>query len=149
MEENDEKLHQFSHQEALTTIEKGISQIISSDPLLSYLPDRVTLEELNSLLALEHGRAMTLFVRRLDGQVYNIIIEQKAKVLDLKKAIQRYITTKLEREGKKQTISWRYVWKTYWLYFEGQKLTNDNYSLKDYGIVNNSEITFIKRLKIK
>ncbi|XP_023211920.1 U11/U12 small nuclear ribonucleoprotein 25 kDa protein-like [Centruroides sculpturatus] len=148
-ETEEEKRPQLSHQEALSMVEKGISRIIATDPLLADLPDGVTLEELNSLLALEQGRAMTLFVKRADGLVYDIIIEQKTNVLDLKKAIRRYVTTKLEREGKKRTISWRYVWRIYWLYFEGQKLMNDHYLLKDYGIGNNSEITFIKRLRVK
>ena len=39
------------------------------DPLLSDLHTAVTLEEINSQIALEYGQAMTVNVLRLDGQV--------------------------------------------------------------------------------
>lgn len=85
----------MSHQEALAFVEKGMSDIIRTDPLLQYLPSTVTLEELNSMLALEHGRAMTVIIRRADGQSYSVVVEQKATVIDLKKAIQRHVALKL------------------------------------------------------
>jgi len=139
----------MSHQDALAYVEKGIAELIQSDPLLQYLPPGVTLEELNSLLALEYGRAMTVKVHRADGETYSVVVEQKATVIDLKKAIQRHIALKLKREGCERFISWHYVWQTYWLYHEGQKLTKNDKPLKDYDIKNNSEITFMKRLKNK
>ncbi|XP_054723638.1 U11/U12 small nuclear ribonucleoprotein 25 kDa protein-like [Uloborus diversus] len=139
----------MSHQEALAFVESGILDIIKTDPLLQYLPSGVTLDELNSMLALEHGRAMTVIIHRADRQTYSIVVEQKATVIDLKKAIQRHVVTKLKREGCERTLSWRYVWKTYWLYFDGQKLTQDHKPLKDYGISNNSELSFVKRLRNK
>lgn len=85
----------MSHQEALTVVENGITELIMSDPLLQYLPSDVTLDELNSLLALEHGRAMTVIIHRADNQKYSVVVEQKATVMDLKKAIQRHVTLKL------------------------------------------------------
>ncbi|KFM77465.1 U11/U12 small nuclear ribonucleoprotein, partial [Stegodyphus mimosarum] len=129
----------MSHQEALEFVAKGMADIIKTDPLLKYLPSSATLEELNSMLALEHGRAMTVIVHRADGQSYSVVVEQKATVMDLKKAIQRHVELKLKREGCGRTLSWRYVWKTYWLYHEGEKLTQDDKPLKDYQIKNNSE----------
>ncbi|GBM98650.1 U11/U12 small nuclear ribonucleoprotein [Araneus ventricosus] len=145
----DSKLGTLLHQEALALVENGITEIIKSDPLLQYLPLGVTLDELNSLLALEHGRAMTVIIHRADKQKYSVVVEQKATVIDLKKAIQRHVTLKLKREGCERTISWRYIWRTYWLYYDGQKLTDNDKPLKDYGIRNNSELSFIKRLRNK
>ncbi|GFR33603.1 hypothetical protein TNCT_282411 [Trichonephila clavata] len=135
------------HEEALAIVENEISEIIKSDPLLHYLPSGVTLDELNNMLALEHGRAMTVIVRRADNQTCSVVVEQKATVIDLKKAFQRHFTLKLKREGCERCISWRYIWKTYWLYYAGQKLTENDKPLKVYGIENNSELTFIKRLR--
>ncbi|PRD31179.1 UNVERIFIED_CONTAM: U11/U12 small nuclear ribonucleoprotein [Trichonephila clavipes] len=82
------------HEEALAIVENEISEIIKSDPLLHYLPSGVTLDELNNMLALEHGRAMTVIVRRADNQTCSVVVEQKATVIDLKKAFQRHFTLK-------------------------------------------------------
>ncbi|KAG8196745.1 hypothetical protein JTE90_014478 [Oedothorax gibbosus] len=143
------KPESMSHQKALAEVENGISELIASDPLLQYLPSDVTLDELNSLLALEHGRAMTVIVHRADNQKYSVVVEQKATVMDLKKAIQRHVMLKLKRQNCSRSISWRYIWKTYWLYHGGQKLTVDDKPLKDYFIENNSELSFVKRLRNK
>ena len=40
------------------------------DPLLQDLPTRITTEELQSQIALEHGQAMTVYLRRADDQVF-------------------------------------------------------------------------------
>ena len=85
----------MTHQEALQFVEKEMADIIRSDPLLQYLPPGVTLDELNSMLALEHGRAMTVIVHRADGESYSVVVEQKATVIELKKAIQRHVALKL------------------------------------------------------
>ncbi|XP_013784342.1 U11/U12 small nuclear ribonucleoprotein 25 kDa protein-like [Limulus polyphemus] len=138
----------LSHQEALAKVEVGISELIKNDPLLKFLPEDVTLEELTSQIALEHGGAMTVVVQRKDGEEYPVVVEQKATVGNLKKALQRHVTLKQKRESISRTLSWRYVWKTYWLYFNGQKLTQDTKLLKEYGITNNSMVTFIKRLRV-
>ncbi|GFY67679.1 hypothetical protein TNIN_229471 [Trichonephila inaurata madagascariensis] len=135
------------HEEALAIVENEISEIIKSDPLLHYLPSGVTLDELNNMLALEHGRAMTVIIRRADNQTCSVVVEQKATVIDLKKAFQRHFTLKQKREGSERCLSWRYIWKTYWLHYAGQKLTKNDKPLKEYGIENNSELTFIKRLR--
>uniref|UniRef100_A0A2K5PFU0 SNRNP25 ubiquitin-like domain-containing protein n=1 Tax=Cebus imitator TaxID=2715852 RepID=A0A2K5PFU0_CEBIM len=72
-----------------------------------------------------------------------------ATVLDLKKAIQRYMQLKQEREGGIQHISWSYVWRTYHLTSAGEKLTEDRKKLRDYGIRNRDEVSFIKKLRQK
>lgn len=43
--------------------------LMKEDPLLQDLPPAVTLEEVNSQIALEYGQAMTVFVRREDDVV--------------------------------------------------------------------------------
>lgn len=43
--------------------------LFQTDPLLYDLPPEVTLEEVNSFIALEHGQAMLVNVQRADGQV--------------------------------------------------------------------------------
>lgn len=137
----------LSFQEAMAIADSKIHSLIRNDPLLNNLHPEVTVEELRSYLALEHGQAMSLLVRRADGESYTVVVEQKATVLDLKKALQRHATLRMARKGVKRLISWRYIWKTYWLCFEGQRLDQDKVLLRDIGIRNNSELTFLKRLR--
>ena len=43
-----------------------ISQLLS-DPVLSDIPDDITLEEVDRLIGLEQGQAMSLRIQKLDG----------------------------------------------------------------------------------
>lgn len=147
MEEMDSSELVLSHQEAMSKVEAAIDEIVSTDSLLYDLPPEVTLEEVNSFIALEHGQAMLVNVQRADGEILSVVVVQNGTVPDLKHAIKRHMTLKLSRSKGKKHISWKYIWKRYWLYFEGQKLTEDKKQLKEYGIRNKDEVTFIKRLK--
>ncbi|XP_062914896.1 U11/U12 small nuclear ribonucleoprotein 25 kDa protein [Mobula hypostoma] len=143
--EEDEEL---SHAEILDLFQEGLAMIVQ-DPLLCDLPVQVTLEEINSQIALEYGQAMTVKVKKGDGEIMPVVVIQNETVLDLKKAIQRYVQLKQEREGGTQYISWKYIWQTYHLTFNGEKLADDKMKLKDYGIRNRDEVTFIKKLRKK
>ncbi|XP_008327707.1 U11/U12 small nuclear ribonucleoprotein 25 kDa protein [Cynoglossus semilaevis] len=145
-EEEDEET--LPHSEILDIFEEGLAQIVQ-DPLLCDLPIQVTLEEVNSQIALEYGQAMTVRVVKGDNEVMPIVVVQNASVLDLKKAISRFIELKQQREGGVRPISWKYVWRTYILAFQGERLEDDKTRLKDYGIRNRDEVTFMKRLRKK
>lgn len=137
----------LSFQEAMAIADKKIHALISEDPLLNNLHPEVTTDELRSYLALEHGQAMSLVVHKADGDYYTVVVEQKATVLDLKMAIRRHAMLRMARKGVKRVLSWKYVWKTYWLGFEGELLKEDTALLRDFGIRNNSQLTFVKRLR--
>ncbi|KAK5613585.1 U11/U12 small nuclear ribonucleoprotein [Crenichthys baileyi] len=145
-EEEDEDA--LPHSEILDIFEEGLARLVQ-DPLLCDLPIQVTLEEVNSQIALEYGQAMTVKVLKADGEIMPIVVVQNATVLDLKKAIRRFMELKQQREGGVKYISWRYVWRTYHLVFQGEKLEDDTMRLKDYGIRNRDEVTFMKRLRKK
>ncbi|XP_071028029.1 U11/U12 small nuclear ribonucleoprotein 25 kDa protein-like isoform X1 [Oncorhynchus clarkii lewisi] len=145
-EEEDEEA--LPHSEFLDIFEEGLARLVQ-DPLLCDLPIQVTLEEVNSQVALEYGQAMTVRVCKADGEVMPIVVVQNAMVLDLKKAIQRFMELKQQREGGVKHVSWRYVWRTFNLVFQGEKLDDDKMKLKDYGIRNRDEVTFMKRLRKK
>ncbi|XP_056109236.1 U11/U12 small nuclear ribonucleoprotein 25 kDa protein [Rhinichthys klamathensis goyatoka] len=145
-EEEDEEA--LPHSEFLDIFEEGLALIVQ-DPLLCDLPIQVTLEEVNSQVALEYGQAMTVRVCKPDEEVMPIVVVQSATVLDLKKAIRRYMELKQQREGGVKHISWKYVWRTFHLAFNGEKLEDDERKLKDYGIRNRDEVTFLKKLKKK
>ena len=99
------------------------------------------------MTSLETGQSMTIRVCRADGDVYPVIVNQNASVADLKKSIRRYFELKKAREGGERIVSWKYIWKTYWLVFLNEKLKEDEKSLKSYGIRNRDQVTFMKRLK--
>lgn len=145
-EEEDEEA--LPHSEILDIFEEGLALMVQ-DPLLCDLPIQVTLEEVNSQVALEYGQAMTVRVCKADGEVMPIVVVQSATVLDLKKAIRRYVELKQQREGGVKHISWKYVWRTFHLVFNGEKLDDDKRKLKDYGIRNRDEVTFLKKLRKK
>ncbi|XP_067232281.1 U11/U12 small nuclear ribonucleoprotein 25 kDa protein [Chanodichthys erythropterus] len=147
-EEEEEDEEALPHSEFLDIFEEGLALIVQ-DPLLCDLPIQVTLEEVNSQVALEYGQAMTVRVCKADGEVMPIVVVQSATVLDLKKAIRRYMELKQQREGGVKHISWKYVWRTFHLVFNGEKLEDDKRKLKDYGIRNRDEVTFLKKLKKK
>lgn len=56
---------------------------------------------------------------------------------------------RLNRRSEKVKVSWRYVWKTYHLLFEKERLKNDRALLAELNIKNKSQITFVKRLREK
>ncbi|XP_066432232.1 U11/U12 small nuclear ribonucleoprotein 25 kDa protein [Eleutherodactylus coqui] len=139
---------ELPHAEVIDIFQEGLAMMVQ-DPLLCDLPIQVTLEEINSQIALEFGQAMTVRVCKADGEVMPVVVIQNATVLDLKRAIQRYIQLKHQREGGIQHISWKYVWNTYQLSFSGEKLESDDKSLREYGIKNRDEVVFMKKLKKK
>ncbi|XP_047427388.1 U11/U12 small nuclear ribonucleoprotein 25 kDa protein isoform X2 [Mugil cephalus] len=126
----EEDVDALPHSEILDIFEEGLAQLVQ-DPLLCDLPIQVTLEEVNSQIALEYGQAMTVRVLKADGEVMPIVVVQNATVIDLKKAIARFTELKQQREGGVKHISWRYVWRTYHLVFQGEKLEDDKMRLKE------------------
>ncbi|XP_051569613.1 U11/U12 small nuclear ribonucleoprotein 25 kDa protein [Myxocyprinus asiaticus] len=147
-EQDEEDEEALPHSEFLDIFEEGLALMVQ-DPLLCDLPIQVTLEEVNSQVALEYGQAMTVRVCKADGEVMPIVVVQSATVLDLKKAIRRYMELKQQREGGVKHISWKYVWRTFHLIFNAEKLEDDKRKLKDYGIRNRDEVTFLKKLRKK
>ena len=146
-EESEENLP-LSHQQAMDLFRNGLLEIIVGDPLLCDLPTDLTLN-VSSFIALEYGQAMTVNVNRRDGKIYPIVVMLNAVVKDLKNAIVHHVKSRLLMENATEYISWRYIWKTYWLSFEGTKLIDDNKKLKEYGLYNKCEVTFLKKLRSK
>lgn len=137
---------ELAHAEAMALWQAGLARLVR-DPLLCDLPAQVTPEEIASQIALEYGQAMTVRVRRADApqEPMPVVVVQQATVLDLKKAVQRFVELRQERQGGTTRISWRHVWRTYSLAFGGEKLDQDGKKLREYGIRNRDEVCFVKR----
>ena len=60
-----DKIDQLSHPEVMALFSEKLAEIMK-DPLLIGLPSEPTLDEVNSQIALEHGRAIVVNVRQQD-----------------------------------------------------------------------------------
>ncbi len=68
---------------------------------------------------------------------------------DLKKGIEAFFMSKKAREQFPETtqiINWKYIWKKFSLMYKEENLVDINRSLRDYGIVNRSELVFVKKV---
>ncbi|XP_034297270.1 U11/U12 small nuclear ribonucleoprotein 25 kDa protein [Pantherophis guttatus] len=148
MMEEEEEEEEEAHAEAVARWQAGLAQLVR-DPLLCDLPAQVTPEEICSQVALEYGQAMTVRVRRVDASEapMPVVVVQSATVLELKKALRRFVQLRQERQGGVRHISWRHVWRTYSLTFGGEKLADDRKKLREYGIRNRDEVSFVKKLR--
>ncbi|KAI6076684.1 U11/U12 small nuclear ribonucleoprotein 25 kDa protein [Aix galericulata] len=136
---------------------------------------QVTPEEIGSQVALEYGQAMTVRVCKADGETMRasgaglcvcvggvfagprgadgavpsaaVVVVQNATVLELKKALRRHVQLRQARQGGAQHLSWKYIWRTYHLTYAGEKLADDRKKLREYGIRNRDEVSFIKKLR--
>lgn len=58
-----------SHDEFMKLLQQNIAEMVSRDPCLRGLPPDVTVEELEDVIALEQGKAITLYLRKFDDDV--------------------------------------------------------------------------------
>ncbi|XP_042875766.1 U11/U12 small nuclear ribonucleoprotein 25 kDa protein-like isoform X1 [Penaeus japonicus] len=137
----------LSHAELKKFFQEALCQLLKKDPVLNDLHPQVTLEEVNALIELEHGRAMKVYVEKADGGFWSVVVPREATVHDLKKALKNHVALMLTRKGAKKKINWKYIWKTYWLCHEGEKMTDDWKKLLELGVKNKSSLTFLKRLR--
>nr|CAI5818782.1 unnamed protein product [Callosobruchus analis] len=148
----DEEIEKLSHEDLLEITQSSFRRLITSDPLLADLPVDVTTEEVLAQIAVAHGQSITVTVTRYSESPLSVVIAQKgATVLDLKKAIKRAFTLKQQRQRISTNISWRYVWRTFYLQNteNGNILKDDKREVAEYGVVNKSEIRFVKKLRNK
>ncbi|XP_046438912.1 U11/U12 small nuclear ribonucleoprotein 25 kDa protein-like [Daphnia pulex] len=140
-----------SHQEVVDLVRNALDSLLATDPILNDLPSAVTLDEVQSLIALEHGQAIHVEIHREDGTSLPVIIRQNATVGQLKRAVERATELSVSRDAnqRQRRINWKYVWKTYWLYAHGAKLKDDMATIKDCALSNGDGVSFIKRLKEK
>ncbi|CAG9784116.1 unnamed protein product [Diatraea saccharalis] len=139
----------LSHDDLIQISHSAINDLINSDTLLSDLPGDIILEEINSQIAVEYGQSITVIISRDHEPALKVIVPQSAKVIDLKKAVARHFEIYQKRIGNKVKISWRYIWKTYDLSYDGLILDNDCSPIEHYGVVNKVTLHFKKKRKKK
>ncbi|XP_026289777.1 U11/U12 small nuclear ribonucleoprotein 25 kDa protein isoform X1 [Frankliniella occidentalis] len=146
--ETDSDSDSLNHEELMKLTNSTLTELLPKDVLLRDLPSEVTLEEVNAQIALQFGRSMTVYVLRGDGEELPIVVPQgTATVLDLKQALRRFLSLRLMRQKNNVKLSWRYIWRSHWLSFEGQPLKEDGKPLSYYNIQNRCRVTFVKKLR--
>ncbi|KAK3930745.1 U11/U12 small nuclear ribonucleoprotein 25 kDa protein [Frankliniella fusca] len=146
--ESDSDSDSLTHEELMKLTNSTLAELLPRDVLLRDLPNEVTLEEVNAQIALQFGRSMTVYVVRGDGEELPIVVPQgTATVLDLKQALRRFLSLRLMRQKNNIKISWRYIWRSHGLSYEGQPLSDDRKLLSHYNIHNRCRVTFIKKLR--
>ncbi|XP_019261508.1 PREDICTED: uncharacterized protein LOC109239402 isoform X2 [Nicotiana attenuata] len=113
------------------------------DPVLSDVPKKPTLMDVDTLISLELGSAMRISILKLDGSCFDVTVMNSATVKDLKQAVRKRIDDSEQSKMGHRHISWRHVWSNFCLLFHNEKLLDDTAKLQDYGIRNNAQVQFI------
>ncbi|XP_057974319.1 U11/U12 small nuclear ribonucleoprotein 25 kDa protein isoform X2 [Malania oleifera] len=110
------------------------------DPVLADVPKKPSLSDVDTLLNLELGSAMRIFVLKLDNTSFDVAVLNSATVKDLKLAIKKKINEVEQSKMGHRHISWKHVWENYCLSYHNEKLLHDASGLQDFGIRNNSQV---------
>lgn len=141
-----------------------LKSLVESDVILADLDiENLSAEDLENLVALHHGQGMHLKIARGDDTYLPVVIRRDATLLQLRKQIrietvkEMKTNNKMELERKKRTvkksrtfrssperISWKSLWRTYGLRFDGEILMDLEKRLSDVGVQNGSTLTFVK-----
>ncbi|KAK4429450.1 U11/U12 small nuclear ribonucleoprotein [Sesamum alatum] len=114
-----------------------------SDPILSDVPKKPSLSDVDTLINLELGSAMRITVLKLDGTSLEVALMNSATVKDLKLAIKKKVNDTEESRMGHRHISWNHVWANFCLSYLNEKLLDDSAALQDYGVRNNSQVQFV------
>jgi hypothetical protein len=132
----------MSHTQFISNIYSRLSTIISSDPLFSDIhchPSKISFSTLNQY---QQDKLILISIRRFDNSLINVCVSEEARVFQLKRAIKEKFLNK--------KINWKNIWKRYTLATDDhQQLINDNQKIKNYGVFNNSELSFVRRRRLK
>ncbi|GBC07189.1 hypothetical protein RclHR1_00730038 [Rhizophagus clarus] len=123
-------------------ISKNTSSMIGESSLITTTTS-LTLEQVDTLIALELGTAFEITILRRGLEPLKMVVRQNATISDIKNLIVLQVTRDLKEKGRKRKkISWKYIWKTYCLMFEGQKLLEDKARIQEIGIRSGSVLKF-------
>ncbi|XP_021890524.1 U11/U12 small nuclear ribonucleoprotein 25 kDa protein [Carica papaya] len=119
------------------------------DPILADVPKKPTLADVDTLISLELGSAMRISILKLDGSSLDVVVMNSATVKDLKLTIKRKINEMEQANLGHRHISWKHVWENFCLSHHNEKLLDDNASLEEFGIRNNSQVQFVSYIVSK
>ncbi|XP_071733085.1 U11/U12 small nuclear ribonucleoprotein 25 kDa protein-like [Rutidosis leptorrhynchoides] len=113
------------------------------DLVLSDVPRKPSLSDVDTLISLELGSAMRVSVLKLDGTSFDVAVMNSATVKDLKLAVKKKVNEMEQSKMGHRHISWKHVWRNFCLSYHNEKLLNDVAILQDHGVRNHSQVHFI------
>lgn len=160
-----------NHQHLRNETRKRLKHLFAVTSSLRDLHCDITPEEIAAEIAIINGDSIKVYVTREPYQQLKVIVPKNATIHHLKVAIRRAFMAQQNRQrtmrseivdGKKSSqserrysgepivsnISWKYIWRTYFLQSDTETLTDDEKTLRDYDICNKSVLRFVKKIKI-
>jgi len=67
-------INTISHEELKDLTTEVLNKVLDRDSVLGDLPNNVTLGEVDLQIAVEHGRAITIYLERFDGITVPIVV---------------------------------------------------------------------------
>ncbi|KAI9250471.1 hypothetical protein BDA99DRAFT_563987 [Phascolomyces articulosus] len=113
------------------------------DELLNDIQSSPTIDQVDTLIAIEEGRAYRITIDRGPLDSLSIVVRQASKVHDIKRLIQTAVDHKNTSRSHTK-ISWKYIWRSHCLIFNGQRLLNDNAAVSQLGISQGSILKFTR-----
>lgn len=155
-----------NHQHLRNETRKRLQHLLAATPALRDITCDITSEEITAEIAIVNGASIKVYVTREPYQRLKVIVPKNSTVRDLKAAIRRSFTALQNRMRMSETnndskphewrksgetnpnISWKYIWRTYYLQNGKDALTDDEQTLRDYDIRNKTVLNFVKKIKI-
>lgn len=154
-----------NHQHLRNITRERLQHLLAKTPALCDLSYDVTPEEIAAEIAIVNGDSIKVYVTREPYKELKVIVPKNSTVRDLKAAIRRTFTALRNRQRNTQSesidsnerqhsgetipnISWKYIWRTYYLQNDTDALIDDEKTLRDYDIRNKTVLNFVKKIKI-
>lgn len=71
---SDVNVDTITHEELSELTSEILNEVLDKDSVLGDLPNNVTLGEVELQIAVEHGRAITVYLERFDGIIVPIVV---------------------------------------------------------------------------
>lgn len=166
-----------NHRNLQKKYSEKLKEIFAKSSLLRDIDYDVTPDELESQIAVATGDSVKVYVKREPYPRLKLIIPvEGSSVGTLKKAIKWQFTVQQRREHSRlgesssdrvptsrsrekgtkppstgrepiTKISWKYVWRTFYLEHNGECLKDDKQLLAECGVGNKSVLNFVKKSK--
>lgn len=155
-----------NHQHLRNETRKRLQNLLAATPALRDISCDVTPEEIAAEISIVNGASIKVYVTREPYQQLQVIVPKNSTVRDLKVAIRRSFislqnqmrisetnhdskSNEWRKTGEtKPHISWKYIWRTYYLQNGTDALIDDEQTLRDYDIHNKTVLNFVKKIKI-
>lgn len=150
------------HQHLRNETRERLKNLFVKTPTLRDLNCDVTPEEIAAEIAIANGESIKVYVTREPYQQLKVIVPRNGTVRDLKAAFRRSYTAYQKRQQSSKNhstertnftetipnISWKHIWRTYYLQNDTDPLIDDGRLVREYGVSNKSVLNFVKKIKI-